>query len=43
MRIFDISRDKVIRIRYDNEVERQRIRDTLAVLGMEIMGLKYTG
>jgi hypothetical protein len=43
MRILDIQRDKVFKIRYDNEEERQRIRDALAVLGVEIEELKHTG
>ena len=42
MRILDIPRDGVFKIRYDNEGERNQIRDALAVLGVEIEVLKYT-
>ena len=43
MRIMDIPRDEVIKIRYTNEGERNQIHNALAVLGIEIEVLKYTG
>lgn len=43
MRILDIPRDGVFKIRYDNEGERNQIRDALAVLDVEIKELQRTG
>ena len=43
MKIQDIPMSQVIRIKYEDEAERKKIKDALAMLGVEIEELKYTG
>ena len=43
MQIKDISRSKVVKVRYDTEEERERILKALEVLDTPVKVLKYTG